>query len=180
LKSSTENSAADATDFCSVVVGDAVNPHVSEGHDGVVIAHICNDIGKWGAGFVVPLGNKYPRAKSHYLESFKDHKLRLGEVFLVEVTELWASPVVFVCNMVSQRSVASYKNPDYVPFRMDAFRECVDKLYNAVLQSNLKLEVAGPMMGSGLAGGNWSEIESVLRGAANRYKVKTTIYKLDE
>ena len=32
----------------------------------VIIPHICNNVGGWGAGFVVPLGRHYPDAKKSY------------------------------------------------------------------------------------------------------------------
>ena len=42
------------------LLGDATSPDLSTRP---LIAHICNDIGAWGKGFVVPLGQKYPKAK---------------------------------------------------------------------------------------------------------------------
>ena len=37
----------------------------------IIIAHVCNNKGAWGSGFVIPLGKKYPLAKSEYLENFE-------------------------------------------------------------------------------------------------------------
>lgn len=45
------------------IKGDATQP-IGEGKK--IIAHICNDKGGWGRGFVVALGGRYPLAKSSY------------------------------------------------------------------------------------------------------------------
>ena len=42
--------------------GDATLP---QGRGPGVIAHICNDLGQWGKGFVLPLGKRYPDAEKH-------------------------------------------------------------------------------------------------------------------
>jgi hypothetical protein len=42
------------------IVGDATDP---QGQGKKMIVHVCNDIGAWGLGFVVPLGTKFPKAK---------------------------------------------------------------------------------------------------------------------
>jgi hypothetical protein len=46
------------------VVGDATTP---QGNRPMVIAHVCNDVGAWGRGFVVPLGKRYPSAKQQFV-----------------------------------------------------------------------------------------------------------------
>ena len=40
-----------------------------------IVAHVCNNIGAWGAGFVVPLGRRYPNAKQLYHAASADLKL---------------------------------------------------------------------------------------------------------
>lgn len=45
------------------VHGDATLP--TEGAR--VLAHICNDVGRWGKGFVVLVGKAYPMARAEYL-----------------------------------------------------------------------------------------------------------------
>jgi len=44
-------------------VGDATRPNI-DGNK--IIAHICNDIGAWGRGFVLALSNTYPETERAY------------------------------------------------------------------------------------------------------------------
>ena len=37
----------------------------------VMIAHVCNDKGAWGSGFVVPLAKKYPTTRQEYINWYK-------------------------------------------------------------------------------------------------------------
>ena len=43
--------------------GDATLP---QGRGPGIIAHVCDDIGQWGKGFVLPLGKRYPDAEKQY------------------------------------------------------------------------------------------------------------------
>jgi hypothetical protein len=53
-----------------------------------VIAHIVNNKGKWGKGFVLSLSNKYPAAKKHYLSSFKENNIpELGVIDCAKVDD---------------------------------------------------------------------------------------------
>jgi O-acetyl-ADP-ribose deacetylase (regulator of RNase III) len=62
------------------VTGDATAP-IGTGHK--IIAHVCNDIGAWGAGFVLALSKRWPQPKAEYLKIRP--ALALGLVQLVQV-----------------------------------------------------------------------------------------------
>lgn len=65
--------------------GDATLPL---GNGQCIIAHVCNDIGGWGKGFVRPLGKRYPKAEAEYRAWFQrktDPPFALGQVQFVEV-----------------------------------------------------------------------------------------------
>lgn len=164
----------------SCIIGDATQPAVSIESGGVIICHVCNDIGLWGKGFVVPLGKKYPQAKESYLEKHDTNNLRLGETDIVHVSKTDSGKDIYVANMVAQHRVRSKREPTYVPFRLEAFQSCLNTVYQFAASQSPKLEIAGPMMGSGLAGGNWHEIERELQIRAEVWGVVTTIYKLEE
>ena len=66
----------------------------------VIIPHVCNNIGAWGSGFVVPLGRKYPKAKEAYLEYYNNNDLELGFAHHVVVDDN-----VLVSNMVAHISL---------------------------------------------------------------------------
>ncbi len=48
--------------------GDATNP---TGDNNKVIVHICNDLGKWGKGFVLAISKRWSKPEQVYRDSFK-------------------------------------------------------------------------------------------------------------
>lgn len=68
------------------VEGDATAP-ITEGNK--VIVHICNDIGKWGKGFVVAVSKRWPGPEKAYREAFSGSApTQLGEVQFIDVAEV--------------------------------------------------------------------------------------------
>ncbi len=80
------------------VRGDATAPSVK----GVkVIAHVCNDVGGWGKGFVPAVSRRRPEPEAAYRARHRDrasHDFGLGAVQFVRV-----EPYVRVANMIGQR-----------------------------------------------------------------------------
>ena len=63
--------------------GDATSPNM----EGIkIIAHICNDIGGWGKGFVLALSKRWQQPEKEYRKWFKEGlKFHLGGVQFVQV-----------------------------------------------------------------------------------------------
>jgi O-acetyl-ADP-ribose deacetylase (regulator of RNase III) len=149
------------------VIGDATEP---QGEGVKIIAHIVNDLGLWGSGFVVPLGKKYPKAKESYQQWARgtDEWFGLGEVELVQVTDN-----IYVANMVAQRGV---RNGNYThPLQYDALDDCLWLLDMHADSYNASVHM--PRIGCGLAGGNWEKVFSLIE----RYSLQhvTTVYDLE-
>jgi O-acetyl-ADP-ribose deacetylase (regulator of RNase III) len=144
------------------LVGDATRP-VGGGEK--IITHCCNDLGRWGSGFVVPLGRLYPSAKFAYhrwCEGLDDPSysatglMGLGEIQFVQV-----EPHLWVVNIIGQHGVID-RTPagEGPPIRYEAIRQGFAKLRGfATLRS---ASVHMPRMGAGLAGGQWEEIEKLI------------------
>ena len=130
----------------------------------IIIAHVCNNKGAWGSGFVIPLGKKYPLAKSEYLENFE--WFDLGETQIVEVDY----PTVFVANMFAQ--TLGGKRPLFY----NALAKCIDEVREEAEIRNAT--IIAPMFGAGLAGGNWSFIEELIEDCWLRNNIPVTIFKL--
>ncbi len=65
--------------------GDATKPQ-SQGNK--IIAHICNDIGGWGKGFVLAISNRWKKPENEYRKWFQDaENFNLGEIQTVQVEE---------------------------------------------------------------------------------------------
>ena len=120
-----------------------------------LIPHITNNVKGWGAGFVVPLGNCFPKAKQMFL-SFDNPKL--GDVQFCECDNK------IICNMFAQDGIRNINNLN--PIRYESLKQCMNKIKKYIedlmKSTNKKIVISAPMFGSGLAGGEWSEIENMI------------------
>jgi len=137
----------------SYLKGDATRPTV-DGNK--IIAHICNDRGGWGRGFVLAISRRWPLPEQDYREWHRRgpaEGFELGAVRLVEVDgDLW------VANMIAQAGTRpSAEGP---PIRYPALREALASL--AVEARTLEATVHMPRIGCGLAGGSWDRVEPLI------------------
>ena len=153
----------------SEVKGDATQPHASGNK---IIAHVCNDLGGWGKGFVVAVSKRWPEPEAAYRAWHKDraqNDFALGAIQLVQV-----EPYIWVANMVAQRGMKTgSKGP---PIRYEAVRTCLRKL--ATEAKTLRAGVHMPRIGCGLAGGRWEEIEPIISDELIAQGVDVTVYDL--
>lgn len=165
----TNNAVADNQDMkkeINYLKGDATTP---EGAGNKIIAHICNDMGGWGKGFVTAVSRRWKQPEKQYREWFrKGEGFRLGAVQLVQVeADVW------IANIIGQHKI--YKDEaGEAPVRYEAIREGLDKV--GVLAQEMNAVVHMPRIGCGLAGGKWELIEPLIReGIADR-GVPVTVY----
>ena len=135
-----------------------------------VIPHCCNDIGAWGAGFVIPLGQKYPESKTEYLNMFRERTVDLGHTQFVS-----SNNGVIVVNMIAQKGVGtSWEDGKEVPpIRYKALKNCMFDVKDQFKELK-NIQIKCPMFGSGLAGGDWLKIEEMIYEIWNEFDV--TIY----
>ncbi|WP_329551802.1 macro domain-containing protein [Streptomyces sp. NBC_00696] len=135
------------------VRGDATVPSVKGAK---VIAHVCNDIGGWGKGFVLALSRRWPEPEKAYRAWHRDRAANdfgLGAVQLVQVERQ-----VWVANMIGQRGIRTGSKG--VPVRYDAIDTALTHL--AEKAAELDASVHMPRIGCGLAGGKWSRVEPLI------------------
>lgn len=131
------------------------------------IAHICNDAGGWGRGFVLSLSAHWPEPEQAYRRWAAQEMLALGMVQPVRVDDgLW------VVNMVAQHGYAGPGNP--VPLRYDALESCLTKL--AAWAVAHRCEVHMPRIGCGLAGGRWERVEALVMDTLVESGVAVAVY----
>lgn len=150
-------------------IGDATVPPTRP----AIIVHICNDIGGWGAGFVLAVSKRWKLPEQTYRAAFANgNKLALGEVQFVEV-----EPGLTVANLVGQRDIR--RGPNGVPpIRYDAVRTGLAKV--AAYAAERHASVHMPRIGCGLAGGKWEEIEPIVLEALAAANVAVTVYDLPQ
>lgn len=159
------------------LVGDATKPQV-DGNK--IIAHVCNDSGGFGAGFVVALAKRWPKVKESYLGWYNKkyyipiHKLctgrapisfALGNVQLVEVEpeEDVVKGGIYVANMIAQVGFIGKDNE--IPLKYDALTSCltgVADLATRLISNGKFASIHMPRIGCGLSGGSWEKVENII------------------
>jgi len=146
-----------------------------------IIPHVCNTIGAWGAGFVIPLANHFPEARESYL-SMKERPL--ANTVLISPND-----DILIANMIAQEGVGPTfkgkgKNQKMIPpIRYEALETCMLHVQEAALhmqKEGKKPRIACPMFGAGLAGGDWPKIEGMIRTLWSEKGIPTTIYYLPQ
>lgn len=149
------------------IKGDATQPQ-AKGKK--VIAHVCNDLGGWGKGFVVAISRRWPEPEAAYRAWHRNRSKNdfgLGAIQVVQVeTYIW------VANMVAQRGMKTGSNGP--PIRYEAVRACLKAL--AAEARKLEASVHMPRIGCGLAGGRWEEVEPIILDELISHGVEVTVY----
>lgn len=149
--------------------GDATAPQ-AEGRK--IIAHICNDIGGWGQGFVLAISKRWIEPEREYRTWYRGNEgFTLGAVQFVQV-----SKDIYIANMIGQRGVKTGSNGP--PIRYDAVEKCLSTVSKKALE--LKASVHMPRIGCGLAGGTWAQIEPLIKQTLSANGVKVFVYDLDK
>jgi O-acetyl-ADP-ribose deacetylase (regulator of RNase III) len=150
----------------SYVQGDATQP---EAVGAKIIAHICNDEGKWGKGFVVAVSERWKWPEEQYRLQFRrDSKPQLGDVQFVEV-----EPQVIVANIIGQHGIRRGSN-GRAPIRYDAVEQGLAKVAEYALRSQASVHM--PRIGCGLAGGTWEEIEPIIQKTLLENGIEVVVY----
>lgn len=162
------------------VVGDATAPY---GADVRFIAHVCNDEGGWGRGFVTALSRRSTTPELSYRSWHKDGiwenaPFELGQI---QVTG-FDRPGVLVVNMIAQHGIRhDPKAPPAIDYK--ALRGCFTQLGDEVTRWNESCGIVPtihmPRIGCGLGGGDWAVVEeAVLAHLVDIYGLSVTVYDL--
>lgn len=142
--------------------GDATDP---EGDGPKVIVHVCNDLGAWGSGFVLAVSRRWPEPERAY----RFAELALGAVQFVEV-----SCDAFVANMVAQHGFPSASRRQAVDYQ--ALRTCLQKVADFCVGSGSVVHM--PRIGCGIGGGNWCDVEVIIKDTLSAAGVRCVVYDL--
>lgn len=149
------------------IQGDATQP-VGKGNK--IIAHVSNDIGGWGKGFVLAISRRWSEPEQAFRRWHRERASNdygLGSLQIVSVSDY-----VWVANMIGQCGVkAGSKGP---PVRYEAIESCLAKL--SVEAAKLQASVHLPRIGCGLAGGKWDKVEPLIKKTLCENGVPVTVY----
>lgn len=128
--------------------GDATAP---QGKGVKVIAHVCDDLGGWGRGFVLALSRRRPEPEAAYR---RWHRERAHNDFGLGAVQFVGS--------------------EGAPVRDEAIDVGLGRI--AARARQLGASVHMPGIGCGLAGGVWSRVEPLISGRLTRCGIPVTVY----
>lgn len=153
----------------SYLIGDATRPKIAGQK---IIAHICNDKGAWGKGFVLALSKISPAPELAYRKWFanrKNNDFALGSVQFVRF-----APETLVANMIGQHDIRTICGVP--PIRLRGVEKALSKVCRKALQLNASVHL--PRIGCGLAGGDWSRIQPLIEEQLCAFDVPVFVYDL--
>lgn len=131
----------------------------------LMIAHIVNDEGLFGAGFAAQLRHKYIWA----YESYQRNHMQRGEVVIAQADGL------YIAHLCAMRGVRSRHNPH--PLDMVALQKCLHDVCVAAFLHGFSF-VAMPKIGAGLAGGHWPDIARLIDNVFDFHGLEARVYDL--
>jgi len=163
------------------ITGDATQPIFPATHGTRIIAHVCNNVGRWGRGFVLALSERWPWLRKVYRSWYaklpperqvlNQTEFSLGGVQLVNV-----GYKMYVANLVAQSGIRPLGNQP--PIRYDALQECLDWLGDFAEENFDKPSIHSPRIGCGLAGGEWSRVLEIIGDTIDRRGIQFLVYDL--
>lgn len=150
-------------------VGDATKPQMAGDK---IIAHVCNDIGGWGKGFVLAVSKLSPAPERAFRKWYAERKrndFALGAVQFVHV-----SPEITVANMIGQHGIR--KLDGVPPIRYEAVEKALRIVGEKAASENASVHL--PRIGCGLAGGEWNVIEPLIERQICAAGVPVFVYDL--
>lgn len=153
----------------SFVKGDATEP---SGDGPMIIAHICNDVGGWGRGFVLAVSQRWQDPEVAYRQWYRE---RSSNDFDLGATQLVAvEPDLWVANIIGQHDIrASDGEP---PVRYWAIEAGLADLADEA--DAMGASVHMPKIGCGLAGGEWPTVEAIIERTLSAAGVAVVVYDL--
>lgn len=141
----------------SYIEGDATKPVGDVGRP-KIIAHCCNNEGRWGSGFVVAISRRWRGPEKAYRTlaeaNTKDFHKLLGVVQFVSVGD-----GIIVANIIGQNGVRGPDNPQ--PIIYEALEQGLKIVGEMAAEEGAVIHM--PRLGAGLAGGSWEIIEEIIK-----------------
>ena len=159
------------------VTGDATCP---DGSGKRVIAHVCNNVGAFGAGFAAALERRWlkcnwiSKAYKNWEKTGKPVPFELGNIIAVN-----ASPnsELIVVHMLAQNGLPTRSNPR--PACLRSLEMCLEKLAKYAAGAGMSIHM--PKICTGFGGVNdWREIENLIELKLCSKDIPVTIYTLQK
>ncbi|HWE97678.1 MAG TPA: macro domain-containing protein [Tepidisphaeraceae bacterium] len=153
------------------LVGDATAP---QGDGPRIIAHVCNDLGRWGRGFVLALSKRWHEPEARFRAWHRNEvqgapPFELGQVQFVAIeSDLW------VANMIGQHGIVPKDGVQ--PVRYEAIRSALMTVSRFAKEHHASVHM--PRIGCGVAGGTWDIVGPIVQQTLADAGVNVFVYDL--
>lgn len=150
-----------------------------------VITHGCNCFCKMGSGIAVPMKQNFgcdvfPLEENEHLAEYnklgqidcRPFEIKNGKAVLKETMTTEPLHVMWVVNSYTQYYPGRAIPPYDIPLDYDALQLCFRKINRKFSGQHLGI----PMIGSGLAGGNWNRISIIIKKETTDMEVTVVEY----
>jgi len=162
------------------VVGDVTEPHSASNNKVIVIPHVCNNVGAFGAGVALSIAKRWPHVQQKFFDFSKrfpntDRELLMGMVLFV-AAEKTACSTIHIANMFAQRGLRSSENKHPLEYTAltRAMADVVDTCNEMFGRDGF--EIHCPKFGTALAGGTWKKIRPIIDSLWLGYGIDVTVY----
>lgn len=145
----------------------------------IILPHVCNNIGVYGAGVALAIKNKWGLAEYFYMKHCnswkKDGEINpeiIGSNSYVRLEE--NSVNLCIVNMIAQNGLRSTYNPR--PLNYGALSVCMKDILIEQKDFIPGARICTVKFGSGLAGGNWYIIKELIDFIWIRQGINVTVY----
>ncbi len=139
-----------------------------------IIIHGCNSRGQMGAGFARQVKEQYPLCAETYFQAFFDSKLALGKIIWYKHDDN-----LFIANGITQEKYGNEKDTVYADY------VAIQKVFHtafkgaALTENKVLQQVHFPMIGAGLAKGNWNIIHQIISKELEQFPtIEATLWVL--
>lgn len=156
-----------------IVQGDLVEMALKGEFD--VIVHGCNCFGVMGAGIAPVIAKAFGGNEDLVRKVDLDFPIKLGSKVRLGHYSYLQTKGLLIINAYTQHSTGGRRvgKPD---ISYDAIRDVFTRL-NIDLESHRPLRIGIPMIGAGLAGGDWSIIKKLINDSAPDLNITLVEYK---
>jgi hypothetical protein len=144
--------------------GDVTKPQIVH-EDGCIVAHIVNDVNKFGSGIAAAMAKNFPIVKKKYHEwanqgFFHNDDLDMFSPFQLGYNQFldvqYGDRSIWIVNMLAQHGLKSKNNP--VPFQGLALQGCLEQINEFMGQCDHSVGLHMGKIGSMRGGGHWPDI----------------------
>ncbi len=168
------------------IEGDATEPVTNKVAELKFLVHCCNDIGAWGAGFVLAITRKWKEphlAYANWRYGIDNIYRTTGPFQLGEVQFVPVDDSIVVCNLIGQHSIAgspNVHNQGSAPVRYEAIELGLAKIrlaMHGMEECGHECSFHSPKFGADRAGGEWNVIENSINWIMGATGIPSTVYE---